>query len=85
MADYSTSPEPERAKRRTNDPVGLDPVSSSRFGEIIDADRDVSDYGMRPQPDAFDMKRDQLSRITWAMIVVAGVVLGVAMTMIAAS
>jgi hypothetical protein len=29
-------------------------------------------------------KRDQLSRAAWAMIVVAGVVLGIAMAMIAA-
>jgi hypothetical protein len=88
MGDYSTSPDGERdrASRTPPGPVGLDPVSPTRFGEIIDADRDALDPGSRPQPYAFDMKkRDQFSRMTWVMIVVAGVVLGVAMAMIAAS
>jgi hypothetical protein len=88
MGDYSTSPDGERdrARRRPPGPIGLDPVSPTRFGEIIDGDRDALDPGARPQPYTSDMrKRDQFSRITWVMIVIAGVVLGVAMAMIAAS
>ena len=88
MGDYSALPdgERERASRRPPGPIGLDPVSPSRFGEIINADRDALDPGVRPQPYTSDMrKRDQFSRITWVMIVIAGVVLGVAMAMIAAS
>ena len=87
MGDYSTSPDGERdrAGRRPPGPVGLDPVSPTRFGEIIDADRDGLDPDARPQPYAAGMrKRDQLSRTTWVLIVIAGVVLGVAMAMIAA-
>ena len=87
MADYPASPENERdyAPRRPNGAaMGLDPVSPSRFGEIIDADRETRDYDIHRQPNTFDMKRDRISRATWVMIVVAGVVLGVAMAMIAA-
>jgi hypothetical protein len=87
MGDKSTSPdrENERAGRASPGPVGLDPVSPADVGEIIDTDSDTQDYGMRPQPDATDMnRRDQFSRATWVMIVIAGVFLGIAMAMIAA-
>ena len=86
MADYRTSREDEgeyASRKPSRAAMGLDPVSPDRFGEIIDADRD-REYGIRPQPNAFDMRRDRFSRATWVMIVVAGVVLGVAMAMLAA-
>jgi hypothetical protein len=86
MADY-TSPdeEQERMNRKPGGPpFGLDPVSPTRFGEIIDADRDSRFYDRRPEPNPPAAKRDQFSRATWVMIVVAGVILGVAMAMIAA-
>jgi hypothetical protein len=73
-----------RTKRMAEGPpLGLDPVSPTRFGEIIDADRDSRFYASRPEPIS-PSKRDQLSRTTWVMIVIAGVVLGIAMAMIAA-
>jgi hypothetical protein len=65
--------------------MGLDPVSSNGFGEIIDAERDARDYGRPPKPySAARRKRDQFSRATWVMIVIAGILLGVAMAMMAA-
>ena len=76
--------EHERTKRKPEGPpLGLDPASPTRFGEIIDADRDSRFYASRPERNS-PSKRDQFSRATWVMIVIAGVILGVAMAMIAA-
>jgi hypothetical protein len=86
MSDYSTSQdaEQERTRRRSGAPVGLDPVSSARLGEIIDAEP-VERGRPRQQLSAPEGRRpDQFTRATWVMIVIAGVVLGVAMAMIAA-
>ena len=85
MGDYSTSPEGERVRASgPPGPIGLDPISPTHVGEII-SDRDTRDYSTHLQPDVSDMrKRDQFTRTTWVMIVIAGVVLGVAMAMIAA-
>jgi hypothetical protein len=83
MAEYSA---PEQANhregRKSGDAaMGFDPVSPARFGEIINSDQRDAVGGQRA---AFDMKRAQLNRATWVMIVVAGVVLGIAMAMMAA-
>jgi hypothetical protein len=80
----SPEAEPERTRRIPDGPpLGLDPVTPTRFGEIIDAERDSRFLVRRQEPYAMP-KRDQLSRAAWVMIVVAGVVLGIAMAMIAA-
>ncbi len=88
MADHSASSDGEKdrlPRRPGGAPVALDPVSPTRFGEIIDADRDVRDYDSQPQPSPrAAARRDQFSRATWVMIIVAGVILGVAMAMLAA-
>ncbi len=86
MADhYSPDGEDLRTTRKPGGPpLGLDPVSPSRFGEIIDAEREGFDFDGPAQPNPYRGKRDQLSRATWVMIVVAGVFLGIAMAMIAA-
>jgi hypothetical protein len=83
MAEYSAPEQTnDREGRKSVDAaMGFDPVSPARFGEIINADqRDA----VGDQRALFDMKRTRLSRATWVMIVVAGVVLGIAMAMIAA-
>jgi len=84
MAEYSTPEQrKDREGRKPGDAaMGSDPVSPARFGEIIDADQIREGAG--DQRASFDMKRAQLSRATWVMIVVAGVFLGIAMAMIAA-
>lgn len=88
MADYTPDRETEGMGRGSGGlPLGLDPVSPTRFGEIIDADRDsrLHDLEDHPRPNAGPgAKRDRLSRATWVMVVVAGVVLGFAMAMIVA-
>jgi hypothetical protein len=86
MANYPLSDGEKEMASRGHDglALGLDPVSPSRPGEIIDAHRDARGYSIDPQPEAVDMKRDRFSFLTWVMIVIAGVVLGVAMAMIAA-
>ncbi|HEX5005874.1 MAG TPA: hypothetical protein VFV70_02105 [Hyphomonadaceae bacterium] len=84
MQDRQSDKETDRLSRRPDGPpLGLDPVSPTRFGEIIDADRDGHIYDSPPEPGPLP-RRDQFSRATWVMIVIAGVFLGIAMAMIAA-
>ena len=87
MADYpnSSDQQHERTPRNAGAPWGLDPVSPTRFGEIIDAEQDTADYSIRPEQRVFDLKRDKLGILNWVMAVVAGLVLGVVMTMIVAT
>ena len=88
MADYPTLSDGEKesaGRRRDGAGLGLDPVvPATPFGAIIDARWDAGSYSIDPQPEAVDMKRDRFSLLTWVMIVIAGVVLGGAMAMIAA-
>lgn len=88
MSHYTASPagEEEHAPRKPNGAaMGPDPVSPARFAEIVDADRDTGDYSIRPQQSAFDLKGHKLGLLNWAMAIAAGIILGIVMTMIAAT
>jgi hypothetical protein len=85
MADPSNLPNVEsgRTGETSRLPAGLHPVSPDRFEEIIEADRDGR-FSIHPQQRRFDLKSGKLGIANWVMAVVAGLVLGVVMTMIAA-
>jgi hypothetical protein len=84
MADFSSQTEPARPAS-SGARADLDPVSADSFEEIIDADPNAGRrYSIHPQQPGFDLKRSKLGIANWVMAIVAGLVLGVVMTMIAA-